>query len=215
MKKGYTHISIVLDRSGSMASCKQPTIEGFNAFIQKQQETPGKATVTLVQFDDQYQVDYGFLPILNVPVLDSSNYQPRGGTALLDALGRSIKETGEQLAALDESDRPERVIFVVQTDGAENASRAFDYTKISDMIKHQQDVYKWDFVFLGANQDAIASAKQMGMNAKSSMTYCINNSKSVFETAAGYTTKFRTAHDAASASSVSFSEEDRTDAVQP
>ncbi len=215
MKKGYSHISIVLDRSGSMTSCESETREGFNTFITKQKEASGVATASLVQFDDHYELNYAFLPIGNVPLLTNENYQPRGNTALLDAIGRTIKETGEKLAAMPEYERPERVLFVIQTDGFENASSKFTRNQVFDAIKHQQEAYQWDFIFLGANQDAIATAATFGINAKSSLSYTGNNSRGVFLAAADYTTNFRSAETLCDMQAVSFSEKERADAVAP
>lgn len=128
------------------------------------------ARFTLVLFDDEYLVPQCSQPIRQVPPLDSNTYVPRSMTALLDAIGRTISDLGKQLAALPEKDRPGQVIVAIFTDGLENASTDYDLKKIAKMIQHQQDVYKWTFLFLGANQDAIASAARMGIARANSST---------------------------------------------
>jgi hypothetical protein len=174
MKKGYTDISIVLDRSGSMDSVKSDTIGGFNSFLKAQKEVPGEATITLAQFDDIYEVVYEGIRLQGAPLLNDQTFVPRGTTALLDAIGRTINATGKRLAAIPETERPEKVIFVILTDGYENASREFKVEQINDMIRHQRDVYAWEIVFIGANQDAITSASQMGIQAANALTYAAN-----------------------------------------
>jgi hypothetical protein len=174
MKQGYTDISIVLDRSGSMDSVKSDTIGGFNSFLKAQKEVPGEATITLAQFDDIYEVVYEGKKLQDAPLLNDQTFVPRGTTALLDAIGRTINATGKRLASMPEAERPEKVIFVILTDGYENASREFKVEEINDMIRHQRDVYAWEFAFIGANQDAITSASQMGIQAANALTYAAN-----------------------------------------
>lgn len=170
MKDHFTRIAIVLDRSGSMESCKESTVAGFNEFIQTQREIPGEATVKLVQFDDQYETVFD-KPLKECPELTQNTFVPRGSTALLDAQGRTIVELGHELAALPESERPSKVIVVTLTDGLENASKEFSLDKIGAMIREQRDKYNWDFVFLGANQDAVATAAAMSIPLPSAMSY--------------------------------------------
>jgi hypothetical protein len=174
MKANYTDISIVLDRSGSMQSIRRDTIGGFNAFLQEQRAVPGAAAITLVQFDDQYEPVYQAMRLSDAPELTEETFVPRGSTALLDAIGRTINETGRRLAALPEPERPGKVVFVILTDGEENASREFDIQRINELIRQQREVYKWQFVFLGANQDAIASASRIGIQAGHALTYAAN-----------------------------------------
>lgn len=174
MKQNYTDINIVLDRSGSMDTVKDDTIGGFNAFLKAQQEAPGEATITLAQFDDVYEVVYQTINIKDAKPLNSATFVPRGSTALLDAIGRTINEVGAKLSKLSEDQRPAKVVFVILTDGHENASKEFTRAGIDQMIKHQRDFYAWEFVFLGANQDAIAAAKQIGIQAANALTYAAN-----------------------------------------
>jgi hypothetical protein len=170
MKDNFTRIAIVLDRSGSMESCKESTVAGFNEFIRTQREIPGEATVKLVQFDDQYETVFD-KPLKQCPELTQNTFVPRGSTALLDAQGRTIVELGQELAALPEQERPSKVIVVTLTDGLENASKQYNLDKIGEMIREQRDKYNWDFVFLGANQDAIATAAAMSIPLPSAMSY--------------------------------------------
>lgn len=204
-----TLINVILDRSGSMGHLQDATITGFNEFLKGQAAAPGKAKVSLIQFDNAYQVDYLAKDILEAPLLTRETYQPRGGTALLDAIGRTIIETGKALSEMHESDRPGKVIVVIDTDGHENASREFDRHRINDMITEQRDKYKWEFIFLGANQDAIATAAAMGiargssMNTKSSLDGIDRKYASV----SAYSTRIRSG---ASGSSAGFTDEERT-----
>src|SRR3954469_14679099 len=147
-----TLIAVLLDRSGSMEAVKSDTEGGFNAFIDAQRAEPGEARVTLAQFDTQYDVVYANRPIGDVPRLA---LQPRGGTALYDALGRLITDVGSELAALPDDQRPGTVVVVVLTDGHENSSREWTHDAVSSAIRRQQDDYSWAFLFLGANMDAV------------------------------------------------------------
>ena len=202
MKQGYTHISIVLDRSGSMASCADDTKGGFDTFIEEQKKAPGTATLTLAQFDDAYEVVHNGIDLKAVPPLD---FIPRGMTALLDAIGKTIASTGEFLKAKDESERPEHVVFVILTDGRENASREYRREKIMEMIKHQESAYKWQFVFLGANQDAIAAGRDIGISMDMAMTYDANRPRAAY---ASVSKNLHTVRAGAS-TRMSFSVEDR------
>lgn len=170
MKDHCTRIAIILDRSGSMESCKESTVTGFNEFLRTQQELAGEATVKLVQFDDQYETVFD-KDLHNCQELNQNTFVPRGSTALLDAQGRTIVELGQELAALPEQERPSKVIVVTITDGMENASRKYNLEQIAAMIKEQRDKYNWDFVFLGANQDAVKTAGAMQIPIASAMSY--------------------------------------------
>jgi Mg-chelatase subunit ChlD len=170
-----TDITIVLDRSGSMQTIREDTIGGFNSFLKEQKETDDGDRLTLVQFDNQYEVVHDDIALAEVQPLDDKTFVPRGGTALLDAIGRTINSTGARLSALDEKDRPEKVIFVIITDGAENQSREFSHKQAMEMIGHQTDKYDWQFMFIGANQDAIGVGRALGIAAGSSMSYAASN----------------------------------------
>jgi hypothetical protein len=146
-------------------------IGGFNKFLEDQQSVPGDCTITLVQFNHEYEVLYQAMNINNAKLLDRETFVPRGYTALLDAIGRTIHNTGKRLGELPEAERPEKVIFVILTDGEENYSKEFTLQQINEMIRHQLEKYAWEFVFLGANQDAIAVAGMMGIHAANALTY--------------------------------------------
>ena len=163
MRNDLVDITLVVDRSGSMEDIRDDAQGGINAFIRDQAaDETGQALVTLVQFDTKYEFIHRGVPAADVP---EYKLVPRGGTALLDAIGRAINETGARLAKMSESDRPGLVIFVVMTDGHENSSHEFTLAKIREMIEHQQSAYKWQFTFLGADADAFAEAAAMGMAA--------------------------------------------------
>jgi hypothetical protein len=207
MKPNYTDINIVLDRSGSMQSIKADTIGGFNAFLEQQKVTPGEATITLAQFDDVYEVVYRAIPLPQAPELNGETFVPRSATALLDAIGRTINETGTRLSKLREADRPSQVIFVILTDGEENSSVEFTAQHINQMIRHQRDVYKWEFIFLGANQDAITTASELGMSGGQALTYAASpqGTQAAFKAVARNVARFREGD----AEALQFSEADR------
>lgn len=166
----FTDITLVLDRSGSMNTVKAATIEAFNGFLNSQRTGAGEARMTLVQFDDQFEVVFQAQPLDKAPELTNETFQPRGSTALLDAMGKTMVATGQRLSDMPEAERPGAVLFVTLTDGEENASHEYDLTRINAMIAEQRDKYSWQFVFLAANQDAIATAAKMGIGAGQSLT---------------------------------------------
>ena len=170
MKEKYTHIAVVLDRSGSMHDVQKDTIGSLNSFLKDQQKEEGGCTFKLVQFDDLYEVVQDFLAIKDVPALDDKTFVPRGMTALLDAIGKTINNIGQKFDNMDEKDRPERVIFVILTDGIENHSREFTREANNKMITHQTEKYNWQFLFLGADQNAIVEGGNLGIKAGNSMT---------------------------------------------
>ena len=163
-----THLYFLLDRSGSMVSLREDTIGGFDTFIAEQRTAPGRCRVTLAQFDNEYDEVYADRDIATVPSLV---LVPRGSTALLDALGRLVVTAGERLAALPEQDRPGSVVVGVMTDGYENASRDWTHDRIKALIEQQSHEYGWQFLYLGADQDAIEEGAKMGFAAGKSMTY--------------------------------------------
>ena len=177
MKQGFTHITFVLDRSGSMNVVREDVIGGFNKFVEQQKAGPGECQMSLIQFDDQYEQVYLNKPIKDVQNLDNTTFVPRGWTALLDAIGRTIDANGAYFSTLPEDERPESVVFAIFTDGLENRSTEYRApnpnpgSRIAEMIKHQTDAYQWHFIFLGANQDAIATAAQMNIPTANAMTY--------------------------------------------
>lgn len=239
MKEGYTHIAVVLDSSGSMASIFDDTVAGFNHFLKAQKEAPGEATFTLVEFAhpainrgwgqvnawvQPNALDFGktdgvpvnvkldFMPIKAVPELSKQNYVPSGGTPLLDTIAETINRTGKALRALPEALRPSKVLFVIITDGEENASRVYNHQRVMEMIQHQSIVYKWEFMYLGANQDAIQVGASFGINANRSMSYGVSADAigSTYGVLASKTMAFRSASNAAEATAaLNFTAEER------
>ena len=207
MDSNYTDISIVLDRSGSMNCIRSATIENFNKFLTDQKNLPNKATITLIQFDDKYESNYEGMDLQNAYLLTNETYVPRGMTALLDAIGKTIISTGNRLKNMNEMDRPGKIVFVILTDGLENASTEFSVTRIKEMIEHQQNMYKWEFVFLGANQDAILTAKIYGINTNNAYTFdaTIEGSQIAVGSLSVNMINYRSGHVA----TMAFSEEDR------
>jgi len=171
MNNNLTEIAFILDRSGSMQTMTESAIAGFNQFLRDQNEGEGQARLTLILFDDRYEVPYQSVPISEVTELDTTTFVPRGSTALLDAIGRTVDELGEKLAGTPEPERPGQVIVAILTDGLENSSSTHTWQSVQQRIRHQTDVYHWEFLFLGANQDAIATASQMGIAAANSATW--------------------------------------------
>jgi len=164
-------IVFIADRSGSMFQIREDAIGGFNTFIEDQRKVEGNADITLVLFDDQYEVPYSNVDIKEVALLNEDTYQPRGSTALLDAIGTTITNVGDELKDLSEDQRPDKVIFCIITDGQENSSREYSRDTIKQMVEHQQEKYNWEFVFLAANMDAIAEGMSYGFMAQSCSNY--------------------------------------------
>lgn len=171
MNLNKTDITVILDKSGSMRSLINDTVGGFNSFLTEQKEQPGEATLTLVQFDTKNRVVVDGAPLKDVKELTEASYRPGGNTALLDALGATINKVGQRLAETPEEERPGKVIFLVMTDGEENASNEFTKEQIKTMVEHQTEKYNWSFVFLGANIDSITTATSMGFAAANASNY--------------------------------------------
>jgi len=206
-KKNYTHIISLIDCSGSMSSIKTDMEGGFDVFIKKQQEVEGEATSTLIQFDDAYEVLHENIAIKQVPKF---NLVPRGMTALLDAIGKTLENERKRIKAMDESEQPEKVVCIIITDGHENASRTYNRERIFTMISdlEGQEDPQWDFIFLGANQDAIKESANLGIRAGSTMTYDTSSigTQSLFHSLSENMTTYRCC---STKSKYSFSEEDK------
>ena len=175
-KKDFSEIICIIDRSGSMGSIRNDSIFGFNTFLQEQKKLPGEANLTLILFDDEYLVVHNNVNIQDVPELTEKTYVPRGWTALLDAIGKTIVTVGERLDKTPEENRPEKVIVAILTDGEENDSE--EYTskeKINEMITHQREKYNWQFIFLGANQDAFKTGGSLGINSADTFNFAANS----------------------------------------
>ena len=164
-------IVCIIDRSGSMESIRTDAIGGFNAFLQEQKDFPGEARFTLILFNTGYEVLHANEPIANIQPLTASTYLPIGGTALYDAVGSAINAAGAELNDMPNEDKPDKVIVVILTDGKENASHEFSREKVASMIKHQQDVYSWEFIFLAANQDAFAVGWALNIKADNTANF--------------------------------------------
>ena len=171
MKKNLTELVFILDRSGSMAGLEDDTIGGFNAMLEKQKAEPGEAYVSTVLFDNRSEVIHDRLPLERVPALTRKEYYVRGCTALLDAVGGAIHHIGNIHKYAREEDRPERTLFVITTDGMENASRRYDYRRVKEMIERQREKYGWEFLFLGANIAAAKEAARFGISAERAANY--------------------------------------------
>jgi hypothetical protein len=211
MKKKYTHITFVIDRSGSMQSCWTDVVGGYKTFVGEQKKGEGDCTFTLVAFDNAYDVPLDFSDIkLVTENLDELKIAPRGGTALYDAIGRAISDTGAKLAALAEDDRPEKVIVVVQTDGQENCSHEYSSQLIKNMIKLQEETYNWSFMFLGANKEVCMSASTiLGFNPNSVAHYSSVKTGDTIQLMSKKLTAARSATDSVSyKAAVTYSDED-------
>ncbi len=171
MRKGLTELVFILDRSGSMAGLESDTIGGFNGMIEKQKDGDGEANVTTVLFDDRYELIHDRFPLSAVRPLTKKEYYVRGCTALLDAVGKTISKMVNVQKYLPENCRAEKVIFVITTDGFENASREYSYTVVRSMIERQRKKFGWEFLFLGANMDAVSEAAKFGIQADRAVTF--------------------------------------------
>ena len=177
MKKGLTELVFILDRSGSMGGLESDTIGGFNGMIKKQQKEEGEANVTTVLFDDQIETIHDRFPLEIVKPLTEEDYYVRGCTALLDAVGSTVKKVENIQKRLPDDRKAEKIIFVITTDGLENASREYTSNMVKKMIEENQK-NGWQFIFLGANMDAVKEAGNLGIRPERAVTYK-NDSKGV------------------------------------
>ena len=171
MNQNLTELVFILDRSGSMSGLEGDTIGGFNSMLEKQKAEPGEAVVSTVLFDNDSEVIHDRLPLDRVPALTRKEYYVRGCTALLDAVGGAIHHIGNVHKYAREEDRPGRTLFVITTDGMENASRVYDYARVKAMIERQREKYGWEFLFLGANIDAAREAARFGITEDRAVNY--------------------------------------------
>lgn len=171
MKKNLTELVMILDRSGSMGGLESDTIGGYNSMLKKQGETEGEVLVSTVLFDDRSEVLFDRVPLEELPQMTDKEYYVRGCTALLDAVGGAIRHIGNVHKYAREEDRPEKTIFVITTDGLENASLEYSYDRVKRMVERQKEKYGWEFLFLGANIDAIETAGKFGISADRAANY--------------------------------------------
>ena len=171
MRKNLTELVFILDRSGSMAGLEEDTVGGFNAMIEKQKLEAGEAVISTVLFDNTSQVIHDRVPLDSIPRLTRKEYYVRGCTALLDAVGGAIRHIGNVHKYAREEDRPEKTLFVITTDGLENASRSYTYDQVKTMIERQKERFGWEFLFLGANIDAAREAARFGIAPERAANY--------------------------------------------
>lgn len=170
-KENLTSINVIIDASGSMSNLTSNTIRNFNSFLKDQKAFPGEALFTLCTFNTHYSLVHDCKKISDVSELTTTTYVPKNGTALLDAMGTTIDNVGNKLAAMPEDERPSKVIFLIITDGHENSSHDYTSNEIKSMVEHQKSVYSWEFVFMGANIDAIATGATLGISTRNSVSY--------------------------------------------
>ncbi|KKM11590.1 von Willebrand factor type A [Clostridiales bacterium PH28_bin88] len=171
MKKGLTELVFILDRSGSMSGLESDTIGGYNSLLEKQKKEDGECVISTVLFDDKYELLHDRINLKGIVPITEREYFVRGSTALLDAVGRTIDKIGNAQKHTAEEERAEKVMFVITTDGMENSSREYGYDKVRQMIERQKDKYGWEFIFLGANIDAVETAARFGISADRAANY--------------------------------------------
>ena len=171
MKKGLTEIVFILDRSGSMGGLEADTIGGYNSMIGKQKDEEGEALISTVLFDNETEVLHDRVPLDKIANITDREYYVRGSTALLDAVGGAIHHIGNVHKYARSEDVPEKTLFIITTDGMENSSRHYSYDKVRKMIERQKEKYHWEFIFLGANIDAVSVADRFGVDKHHAVTY--------------------------------------------
>lgn len=182
MKENLTHITFIIDKSGSMGSRRQQIVGGVNEFVDAQRKEKGEATVSIIQFSSLswYGSDEGYVEtvlnqdIKNIKAMILEDYVPSGGTALFDAVGKTISNLGRDLAGLDESLRPSKVMIVIMTDGEENSSREYNSKSVGEMIARQKNEYNWEFMFIGSDQNSVLMAKSL-LNIDGGLAVAVDN----------------------------------------
>ena len=171
MAVNFTEIIYILDRSGSMSGLEKDTIDGYNSFLERQKECEGDAIVTTVLFDDRYSIIHDGVDINNVSPLTQRQYYARGMTALLDAIGKTIVHVHERRLFSESGRTPDKTVVVITTDGQENMSSEYSMKKVKNMIERMKTDFGWEFLFLGANIDAVETAEGFGINEDHAVTY--------------------------------------------
>lgn len=174
--KNKTFIAFILDRSGSMEDLKESVIKGFNEFMKEQRNAAGEALTTIVLFDDRYELLCDKQDIKNVADLTAETFTPRGTTALYDAIGKTILDVKDYISKMEEDDRPGKVLFIITTDGKENASTDFNTKKIADMVKFQREVDSWEFMFTAADEGAVTTAIEINIPKGNTLQYTTTDS---------------------------------------
>jgi uncharacterized protein YegL len=194
MKQDLTEIVFLIDRSGSMSNLTEDTVGGFNSFIKEQKEKDGEAKLTTVLFDNYYEIFHDGVDIKNVKNITNKDCYARGATALLDAIGKTINEVGCRLNGMAEDEKPSKVIFIITTDGQENASREFTVDVVKKIVETQTNVFNWQFLFLGANIDSFSSAMSIGIQSAFVSNYSANHigGQSVYNTVNKTVSSYRT-----------------------
>ncbi len=188
--QNLTRVVFLLDRSGSMQSIKSDVIGGFDAFLTEQRAGDGQCTVTLAQFDNVYEVVYRDIDLAQVPPLE---LEPRGSTALLDSMGKLITDTSADIGALAEDDKPGTVIVAIMTDGLENASQEWRRPDIKALVEQQTNDHGWEFLYMGADQDAVEVGKELGIKDEQAITYARGKSREAMAAASGNIREYRSA----------------------
>ncbi len=194
MKEALAELVFIIDRSGSMAGLEEDTIGGFNAMIEQQKSLTGEAVVTTVLFDDQYELLHDRIDVQAVAPLTKENYTVRGSTALLDAIGLTIHKIRKAQESMKEKFRAEKVMFIIITDGQENASKHYTFNMIKERIERQKREFGWEFIFFGANMDVILEAGKIGITADRAQGYCADavGTQSAYAAISAISTAFRT-----------------------
>lgn len=206
MNRNKSHVCIIMDRSGSMQSIAKDMEGGLNTFIQEQKKEPGELTVSFYRFDDVCEKVIDFAQISTVGEL---KLEPRNMTALNDAIGKAVKETGEVLSKMLEEDRPGLVTIMIVTDGGENASKEYTAEMVKSMVSEQESKYNWKFTYLGANQDSFAVGQNYGLNLASVANYATSNSNEVWKNYSGKMSAARSCNSSGCSVSMAYSDTER------
>ena len=171
MKAGKTEIICVIDRSGSMIHIREDAIGGFNLFLEEQKKVPGECLFTYTQFNQDYEIVHNGIPLADMKPLDETTFVPSGMTSLLDAVGRTVDEVGIRLSNTPEDEKPEQVVLVILTDGEENSSREYSWSRVAETLRHQTQKYGWRVVFLAQNLDSKKAARNLGLDSSLAGVY--------------------------------------------